>query len=120
MSVAGFSDLIVCVCLAYITRLTLSPPCPLCPTVPYGHYVLTPPQLTVLHPLQADTVGDAYVAVTGLPTCGAKATSESVSNIAHLALEMLGQIANLDHENESMCEVYYYTNYTNYTNMCEV
>ena len=54
---------------------------------------------------QADTVGDAYVAVTGLPTCGTKATSESVTNIAHLALEMLGQLNNLDHENESMCEV---------------
>jgi len=45
------------------------------------------------------------VAVTGLPTCGSKATSESVTNIAHLALDMLGQIQNLDHENESMCEV---------------
>ncbi|XP_063688200.1 uncharacterized protein LOC134821388 [Bolinopsis microptera] len=54
---------------------------------------------------KADTVGDAYVAVTGLPTCGSKATSESVTNIAHLALDMLGQIQNLDHENESMCEV---------------
>ncbi|XP_063685679.1 atrial natriuretic peptide receptor 2-like [Bolinopsis microptera] len=54
---------------------------------------------------KADTVGDAYVAVTGLPTCGSKATSESVTNIAHLALEMLGQLNNLDHENESMCEV---------------
>ena len=58
-----------------------------------------------LFPRQADTVGDAYVAVTGLPTYGAKATSESVTNIAHLALEMLGQLNNLDHENESMCEV---------------
>ena len=52
-------------------------------------------------------MGDAYVAVTGLPTCGTKATSESVTNIAHLALEMLGQLNNLDHENESMCEVSY-------------
>ena len=45
------------------------------------------------------------MAVTGLPTCGTKATSESVTNIAHLALDMLGQLNNLDHENESMCEV---------------
>ena len=48
------------------------------------------------------------MAVTGLPTCGSKATSESVTNIAHLALDMLGQIQNLDHENESMCEVGFY------------